>query len=337
MKKVLHPGRELNLLLSDKRISQADLAAQLEIVPSRLSEILSGKRSITTDLAILLEVLFPEKTANYWMKAQASYQLNVARSKSANIQKAALLEKWLKVTQKIPAKTLKLLKKSKVIKGNAPTPDLQVLTRLYGTDEVVNETSAETWKKVVKHQAGRLNVKDNFDAGCLVRLVVGLRGAFDSLYVVPGVQNVLSQFGIGLVIQSKFPEMSESGYVFRVGDRPMIGLTLQYKRIDYFALSIMRGLGHIFLHLLKGNSQDFFLESLPESQGALEADEFARHHLIPESEFLAFLAFGCFDDEHVMSFAREVGVCPAIVRGRLCDDGVVPRQRKTSIVNKLVV
>lgn len=74
----LHPGEVLSDELEARSISKKDFASSLGIHASHFSDLIKGKRHISAKLAVKLE----EKLgidAEFWMRVQASYDLNIAR------------------------------------------------------------------------------------------------------------------------------------------------------------------------------------------------------------------------------------------------------------------
>ena len=51
----VHPGMMIKPELEERRISQKDFAKMVGIQASHLSEVLNGKRALTTDLAVKIE------------------------------------------------------------------------------------------------------------------------------------------------------------------------------------------------------------------------------------------------------------------------------------------
>ncbi len=103
---------------------------------------------------------------------------------------------------------------------------------------------------------------------------------------------------------------------------PVVQLSLRHKTDDHFWFTFFHELAHVLLHgqrevFLDGGS----LSSAKTQKQETEADSFARETLIPES-----FNGGLSDLKSINSikgFAREVGVSPGIVVGRLQFDGVL--------------
>ncbi len=99
----VHPGMMIKPELEERGISQKAFAQMLGTQPSHLSEVLNGKRALTTELAMKIEsaIGLPAKIL---LSAQAHYELEVAgaESKKPDVQHET-------VTVTIPAQDHNLL------------------------------------------------------------------------------------------------------------------------------------------------------------------------------------------------------------------------------------
>ena len=73
----IHPGEILADELTELGISAAELARQIKVPANRISQILSGKRSITADTALRLGRWFGTGP-KIWLNLQQAYDLDVA-------------------------------------------------------------------------------------------------------------------------------------------------------------------------------------------------------------------------------------------------------------------
>lgn len=73
-----HPGEILADELRSRKIKQIDFAQRIGMAPTQLNEILKGKRPISPEFALLLDWFFIG-TAEYWLQAQSTYELEKAR------------------------------------------------------------------------------------------------------------------------------------------------------------------------------------------------------------------------------------------------------------------
>ena len=77
----IHPGE---ILLEDfmkpLEISARRLAADIDVSPSRISELVHGQRPITADTALRLGIYFAMEP-RFWLNLQAEYDMRVANRK----------------------------------------------------------------------------------------------------------------------------------------------------------------------------------------------------------------------------------------------------------------
>ena len=75
----IHPGE---ILLEDfmkpMGITARQLAADIDVSPSRISEIVHGSRPITADTALRLGIFFT-MDPRFWMNLQSEYDMRIAK------------------------------------------------------------------------------------------------------------------------------------------------------------------------------------------------------------------------------------------------------------------
>ena len=76
----IHPGEHLVEELRELDMSAASLARQIDVSPSRITEILNGRRAITGDTALRLAHFF-DTSAEFWLNLQKLYELRIAEEK----------------------------------------------------------------------------------------------------------------------------------------------------------------------------------------------------------------------------------------------------------------
>ncbi len=80
----VHPGEMLAKdFLSPMAITPYKLAKEIHVGAIRISEIIHGQRAITADTALRLARFF-NMSAEFWMNAQAYYDLEAARIEKDN-------------------------------------------------------------------------------------------------------------------------------------------------------------------------------------------------------------------------------------------------------------
>ena len=132
----------------------------------------------------------------------------------------------------------------------------------------------------------------------------------------------LAQHGIHLIYLPHLPRTHLDGAALRLDDgTPVIGLTLRHDRLDNFWFSLCHELAHQSLHL-ENNISDAFFEDLsveaPTSDiKEREADAWASNVLIPDDLWQSSQAATNPTPANALKLAREVGINPAIIAGRI--------------------
>ena len=74
----IHPGEILlEDFLKPLGISARQLAADIDVSPSRISELVNGRRPVTADTALRLGLFF-EMEPRFWLNLQTEYDMRVA-------------------------------------------------------------------------------------------------------------------------------------------------------------------------------------------------------------------------------------------------------------------
>ena len=85
----VHPGMMIKPELKERGISQKDFAMMIGVQASHLSEVLNGKRALTTDLAVKIEsaIGLPAKVL---LSAQTQYELESANAAIGSNEKETI-------------------------------------------------------------------------------------------------------------------------------------------------------------------------------------------------------------------------------------------------------
>lgn len=128
----------------------------------------------------------------------------------------------------------------------------------------------------------------------------------------------LQEFGIRLVVVPHLSNTHLDGAAILLSGDPVVGMTLRFDRIDNFWFVLFHELIHIKKHLLKGKVESIF-DDLEEEADDIEkeADEGASEILIPSEKWETALARYIQSKDSIEDFAREAGISPAIVAGKI--------------------
>lgn len=339
-----HPGVVLADELKSRGISQKDFALNTDLQATFLNEIIKGKRSVTADIAIILEKAIGIK-ADFWMRFQSEYEIDLARLNERNIEKTKNIEIWEIIQRYVP---IKIFKKLGYL-SNSMSRNIEQIFEIYNIssiDELI-ESSAKfknlgyfkkseklnndyinifAWSKLAQwkvknEQVGSYN-SDNFNNVINdIKKVILLNEN-----VLNEVKSILNNYGIKFIIQDKFEQTPIDGYSFWSNNNPAIAITNRKSYLDNFAFTIMHELGHIFKHITSNHSEVFIdieNDSKDINIKENEANQFALDCFINESKWKLFLkSNNKFEynatESNIKLFALENEVHPSIIFGRYC-------------------
>lgn len=82
----IHPGEMIKDEIEYRGLSQRKLAEQMGLSPTLLNEILNGKRSVSTEYALLFEAALGID-AEIWIRLQADYDMQKAKSNKSFLER----------------------------------------------------------------------------------------------------------------------------------------------------------------------------------------------------------------------------------------------------------
>lgn len=132
-------------------------------------------------------------------------------------------------------------------------------------------------------------------------------------------KELLAKNGIPLVIERHLTKTHLDGAaMLDPSGAPVIALTLRHDRLDNFWFTLCHELGHVALHLGRGDRQCFF-DDLDFTEGGVEkdADEFGGESLIPRRVWENANARTSRRAADVVMLAAHLRISPAIIAGRI--------------------
>lgn len=132
-------------------------------------------------------------------------------------------------------------------------------------------------------------------------------------------EKLLREHGIVLIIERNIPGMEVDGAAFLVENIPVIGLTLRRDAVDNFWFTLMHEVAHVILHYRTGLASGFFddVEHVEVDEFEQEANKFASDLLLPEEQWARSPARIAKLSAPIENFAKQIGIAPAIVYGRI--------------------
>jgi HTH-type transcriptional regulator/antitoxin HigA len=334
----IHPGATVRDVIEAKGMTQQELAKRMNRPPNKINEILQGKRAITVETALELELVLGWP-ADFWLEREKNYQLAKAR-----LCAQAELQGQTDMLKKFPLPAM--IRLGWIRKMPTPAAQVRELLAFFGIasfDQLdkpgifapaFRKAKAKeacpyalaAWLRRGTLQADRIETKPYSVSGLrgsladLRALSLLLPEEFESRLV-----GLCAAHGVAVVFVPHLPGSYASGAAYWIGDKAVIQLSLLVATDDQFWFSFFHEVGHILLHGKKQAFLDDF--KTDDNQQEQQANTFVARQLIPDAAYGRLKTLS-FDQEAVVrDFAKEIGVAPGIVVGRLQHDRLLPHSR----------
>lgn len=337
----VHVGEFIKDELEARNMSQSELARLTGIQKPILNDIIKGKRSLTPEMALLLESVW-DIPARIFMDYQTNYDIDCARISQRVIRQKKNLEIWnvLKEHVNVP-----FFRKKGCIKGNVieDVRNLFAVFKVESLDEFFAKEAEEhqlavcykksdkvttspvdlfSWKSYCLHlseQMGELDVP--FDASKAADLAEILKNIFyENRDTVERVKEAFNSRGVKFLVIPKEGQVPVDGMSFWKGYNPTVVLTMRFHSIDNFAFAVLHELGHVVRHLKEGGLCMVNMDGHDKTSEEIEANEFAMNAIIPASEWKLFMqqARGVSSYKikpYIKAFSEKLQVNPQLVFG----------------------
>lgn len=334
---VSQPGYTILDYLEERDMTQAELAARMGRPLKTVNEIIAGKASITPETAIQLERVLGAP-ARFWLVRQADY--DESRASQAAIQELESQVEWVRAFP-----VAEMLKRGWLPKKKDKASVVHELLKFFGI------ASPAEWHKRWHVSAVSFRESPAFKKSPEATSVWIRRGEqiansischkYNKTAFIEALKQVRSmtvlspdqfeedlisicaQSGVAVVFVHPLKGVSVTGVTkWLTPDKAFIQLSLRGKFEDIFWFTFF----HEACHILKHGKRKVFLESNDQqSREEKEADRFAGDFLISPDDWQEFAKLARFSRTSVKKFAGEIGICPAIVVGRLQHEGLLTR------------
>lgn len=345
----IHPGMILKEELEKRELKQKDFASTIGMPATVLNDIINGKRSVTPDIAILLEAVL-DRDASFWLSLQSARDIEIAKRKEVFLQKQQEIETWKSILHYCDIRSLARFIGEDL--GKNTSEKIQTIYRFFkvkNEDELRfrflsnldpayfrkseslanDQVSLFTWKYMAYYASEHSSLcVSGFEKKDLSALCNELQAIFyRNKNTVNNLAETLASNGIRLVILPNEKGTHVDGFSFWKGNNPTITLTQRGKKLDILAFTLLHELFHVYNHL-DVNNQDKACISIEGEKTSIEeqeADAFANKQLIPPIEWQIFKA----ENENlspysigprIRAFSEEHKIHPSIILGRYQHD-----------------
>lgn len=338
---VIHPGETIADVLEDRGITQAELAARTGVSPAYISNLISGKKNISTRFAMNLEYAL-DVPKSFWLNLQANYDAELLELNEGQ----TVTEAEKKVCQSL-SEVIKYLRKQQLIPVGQKVEETVLSLR-----KKLQVSNLENLRELVPQGAFRMATKASVDPyvlGAWIRLcqISGERhkssGCFDkervniliseikNIMMKPDsdlqqeLANTMNQHGIDFSVVRNFKGAPVQGYISQKNDGIyQMVLTIRGSYADIFWFSLFHEIGHIVNGDVSKGTKFIDSESDYDIEREHAADLFASNALLSPGSYDAFINSGDFSIRAIIEYASTQSVKPYIVIGRLQKEKRIP-------------
>jgi HTH-type transcriptional regulator/antitoxin HigA len=338
---VFPPGEFIRDELEARGWIQEDLAAILNCSPRLVSEIVSGKRSVTPNTARGLAQAFGT-SAQVWMNLESAYQLH--RLEEANASDDAVAARSL-LFDKAPVR--EMINRGWLQKSDNPTVLKQQLLQFF--DIKTLDDQPQVWSHAARkstcydritpsqfawlcrcRELSRAVSVGRFTAAKFDRAIASLQECLVHPFETRHAPKILAEAGIRLVIVQHLKATRIDGATMWLNKQsPVIALSLRYDRIDCFWFTLFHELYHVRnrdgLTVAEECPLDVRLvgtdrmPSSDKSENEQNADSFSERSLVDQGELEDFIARTgpAYSKRAIRGFSDRIKIHPGIVVGQL--------------------
>jgi HTH-type transcriptional regulator/antitoxin HigA len=333
------PAQMIEAALQARGWTQRVLAKVLGLSENRVSSIMNGKTTITTELALLLHAVL-DIDADELLKLQTSHELAIAQlgfRLDPILTTRAKLFSELPVTEMVNRGWLKGITDIKdagietalcQFFGTNSIEEIVVLPHAAKKTKVASVTTPIqlAWLYRVRQLALDLPAP-KYSHSSLTAALARLKTLLVSPEGTRKVPRIMMECGIRFVIVESLPSSKIDGVCFWVDGRsPVIGMSLRHDRIDNFWFVLRHEIEHVLREHGKVTAMlDTELEKeragtgsdVPEEERV--ANEAAANFCVPRSKLESFIArkSPMFAERDIRGFAATLDVHPGIIAGQL--------------------
>ncbi|MCH8031981.1 MAG: ImmA/IrrE family metallo-endopeptidase [Bacteroidetes bacterium] len=334
------PGDTLEDVLEERTMTQAELSERTGLSRKTINEIVKGKAPITSETALQLERVF-DIPARFWSSREQQYREALARREER--ERLAGCTDWL-----ADFPTAKMANLGWIEKTRDKVDKLRHVLSFFGVaspaqwEEIwLGQTQNVAFRKSLRFSSdpkpmsawlrfGEVAARsmrcasfnrERFRAG--LDEIRGLTREEASVFSKE-MRRICCEAGVALVFTPQLPKARVSGATrWLTPELALIQLSLRYKKDDQFWFTFFHEVAHILLH----GKRDVFLEGTngeEQEKKEAEANTWARGFLIQPDDFKKFAATNDWSHAAVDEFAREQGIAPGIVVGRMQREEIIP-------------
>lgn len=326
------PGATIREQLDTRGMLQKEFATRMGMSEKHISNLINGKAELTHDVALRLESVLGVP-ARFWNNLEAIYREKIERATAENTLESDMetakkmpysemaKKGWVEATKDINQKIINLRSFFEVARldlvDNLRIPGIAY--RKMGSNDHSDYILA-AWAQKARIEARKIDCAP-LNHSKLESIIPEIR-KMTTERPSEFSERLVSRFaecGIALVFLPHIGGSYLHGATFNDGNKIVMGLTVRGKDADRFWFSIMHEVHHVITGHINSSG-----ETTTEQEK--DADIFAKNTLIPPDQYEALL-LKPMNKTMIINFAKDIGIDPGIIVGRLQKDNIIPFNR----------
>lgn len=331
---IIHPGETIKEILEDKKMTQEELAVRTGFSSKHVSEVISGKKNISSNFANRLEYALGIPTS-FWINLQGIYDKEILELEKKNnieekeFQVLSELSEIVKYCEKSDiisvdaARSMKILNMRRFLNVNdltvIPNLPLQQVAFRRSSKLKVNLYVLYAWQKICQYLTDNILIEKKFDKKLLESRYNDIKKTMflEANEMVTKLKEIFRECGIVFEVVKHFKGAPVQGFIQYRDSKVILCMTIRQSFSDIFWFTLFHEIGHLINDDITEQFIDYtFIDGKIEKK----ADEFASNILIPEKDYIDFKNKGKFDVESIKEFSNKHCVKPGILVGRIQRD-----------------
>ncbi len=335
---IIHPGETLQEVIEDRNMTQKELAIRTGMTEKHVSTIVNGTKPISVAFAKKLEYALGIESA-FWINLQANYDRELLEFEEVNNiseEEIGVLKRlkevveyfgekgWMNMDDNPAAKVLDMRKVMNISNlSDIPNLAYNAAFRAQVKNSKVDPYVLFAWQRMCELLTQNVSVADKLDIDKLKKKIPDIKNSMflSANKIQKQLEQIFAECGIAFRIVKNFKGAPVQGFIKKTDEGNIVlCMTLRQSYADIFWFTLF----HEIAHIINGDTKNKFVD-FDSVLGEVEAkaDRFASNILIPVADYKNFIRKKEFSLNSIKLFAKQCGVQPYIVLGRLMKDGVL--------------
>ncbi len=331
---VIHPGETIKEILEDRNMNQEELAIRTSFSPKHISEVLRGKKGISSKFALSLEYVF-NIPASFWINLQGIYDkeiLELEKQNNIKNEEIKILDDLKEIINFCESKNIISVESSKPIRvlnmrrflnlndlKNIPNLPIQQVAFRGSTKLKLNIYVLYAWQKLCQYYTEKVEIENNFNKEKLISKFTDIKKTMflEPNEMIQKLKQIFKECGIVFDVVKHFTGAPVQGFIQKNNNKIILCMTIRQSFSDIFWFTLFHEIGHLVNDDFTNQYIDYsFIESEIEDR----ANDFSKNILIPEAEFNKFKEKNNYDYLSIKEFCDLQNIKPGILIGRIQKD-----------------